>query len=185
MEKENKRNGKFVTIEGAPFSDEQVRDIKEVARGLSLVFPDGSVSTQFEDNEATIRIFLTPKKRKFRIKGLGEHWVRPAEKEFTGVTVKFVNHLGYSNDPFYSKDYDSKEEQLEVWIMCPNHRIRYRWKKDFLPWEPREHFGYAYKVEDLYEDTIKPGLRQFIERFQIAYPELTRTSGMLHRQNWN
>ena len=176
-----KRNGKFVKISPAPFSEQQIRDIKEIARGLSLVFPDSAITTQFEEGVAKINIPLKAKHSGFRVTGDGEYRIT----EDSAVTVEFENHLGYANDPLYSKDYESKEEQLEVWVRTPGHRIRRRWQKEFLPWEPALHFGYAYEVNDLYEDTVKAAVRQFIVRFLRAYPELDRTSGMIHRENWN
>ena len=185
-----KRNGKFVAIEGKPFSEHQVSEIKKVAERISRAFPDSNVTTHFEGNTATIKVALAPvidgKKMGtlFKVKGVGEYMVRVdhAGKDFTGITVKFVNEYGYANDPFYSKDYDSKDEQLEVWIGTPNHRLRPRWKKDFYPWEPTPHFDYAYEISTLYEETVIPALGEFIRTFLRVYPKLDNTVGLLYTE---
>lgn len=177
----SKRNGQFVSIEYAEFTEEQNQQIMKVTDRLKEIFKDRPIKVVPLYGQVKIYIELAPivdGKRvgvTFKEKGVGEYMIRVNHlyhEDFTGIIITFNNHLGYSNDPFHSGDYETKEEQLEVWVGTPNFRLRRRWHKEFEYWEAQPHFDYAYDIDTLYDDTVLPAIRKIIETFRVAYPEL-------------
>lgn len=177
----SKRNGKFVSIEYTEFTEEQNKQIIEVTDRLQEIFKGRPIKVVPLYGQVKIYIELAPivdGKRvgvTFKEKGVGEYMIRVNQlyhEDFTGIIITFNNHIGYSNDPFHSGDYKTKEKQLEVWVGTPNFRLRRRWHKEFEYWEVQPHFDYAYDIDTLYNDTILPAVRKIIETFKVAYPEL-------------
>jgi hypothetical protein len=179
---EQKRNGKFVNIEYAEFTEKQNQQIMKVTDRLKEIFKDRPIKVMPLYGQVKIYIELAPivdGKRvgvTFKEKGVGEYMIRVnhlyPNDDFTGIIITFNNHIGYSNNPLCTGDYKSKEKQLEVWVGTPNFRLRRRWHKEFEHWEVQPHFDYAYDIDTLYDDTILPAIRKIIETFRVAYPEL-------------
>ena len=176
-----KRNGKFVDIEYTEFTEEQNQQIMKVTDRLKEIFKDRPIKVVPSYGQVKIYIELAPiieGKRTgtvFRVKGKGEYSIRVNHlypEDFTGIVILFNNHIGYSNDPFHSKDYKSKEKQLEVWVYTPNFYLRRLWQREKEHWEPQPHFDYAYEIDTLYNDTVLPAIKQTIETYKAAYPEL-------------
>lgn len=181
-ESKPKRNGKFVNIEYAEFTQEQLNQIDNVSNSLKEIFKDREIKIKRLFGQVKIYIELAPiiegkrTETVFKVRRKGEYSVQVNPfnpNDFTGIIITFNNHIGYSNDPFYSHDYKSKETQLEVWIETPNFRIRPRWHKEYDSWEPQPHFDYAYEIDTLYNETVLPAIEQTVNTFKPAYPELT------------
>ena len=179
---EEKRNGKFVSIEYTEFTEEQNAQIVEVTERLKEIFKDREIRVVPLYGQVKIYIELAPivdGKRMgvaFREKGVGEYMIRYnhlyPNDDFTGIIIVFNNRVGYSNDPYVSGDYKSKETQLEVWVGTPNFRLRRRWHKEFESWEVQPHFDYAYEITTLFDETVLPAIRKIVKTFKTAYPEL-------------
>ena len=177
-----KRNGKFVNIEYAEFTEEQNKRIMEMTDRLREIFKGRSIKVEPLYGQVKIYIDLAPEiegRRMgtvFRVKGVGEYRIRVNQlykDDFTGIVITLNNHIGYSNDPYYSGDYETKEKQLEVWIGTPNFYLRRRWAREPEHFELQPHFDYAYEIDTLYEETILPAVKRFIQTFKTVYPELT------------
>ena len=180
-ETEQKSNGQFVNIEYIEFTEEQSRQIMEVVERLKEIFKGRQIKTIPLYGQVKIYIELAPMidgkpgSVTFKEKGVGEYMVRVSQhypEDFTGIVITFNNHIGYSTDPFYTGDYVTKEKQLEVWVGTPNFRLRRRWHREFECWEAQPHFGYAYDIDTLYDNTVLPAIRKIAETFKSVYPEL-------------
>jgi hypothetical protein len=153
-----KRNGNFVCIIPDKFNDQLKKEIDIISENIKKMYPDCQIEIGFEEDKmAEIKIYYNLKPVNFKVKGEGEYMV----KENPYFYIKIYNEYGYANDPFVSKDYESKENQLAIWVGINNFKFRPRYKKEFTTWKPDKHFDYAYNMDTLYNDTIVPALKQF------------------------
>ena len=166
------RNGKFVGKKEVSLSVNQINEIRNITANLAEIFKDNKVSVEFDiEKGATIKIQMNnPTQTNFKRKYDGKYMV--GNNEFVGLQIKITNRYGYANDPFYSHDYNSFEEQLDVYVFAIGYYHCPRWKKEFHIWQPNPHFDFAYEVDTLYKECIVPAINSFVNNWKFVYPDL-------------
>lgn len=164
METNPIRNGKFVAKEDALLTARHREAIAKFADKLSGIFPNNRICIKpLGKGQCEVHVTLFDPMdtgKKYHIKGKGEIYIGRDSSQPTEIIFKFRNEEGYANDPFYSNDYVSWEEQLTMYILCTNILCKDLWKRNWCRYEPKHHYGYAYEVEDICEETVIQGIKE-------------------------